>query len=67
MEDFTHVVSFQSQRLSHRNGEKPITFSTVDYAGYLTVTDPALFIKALRSGLGKSKALGCGLMMVKRG
>lgn len=67
MEDFTHVVSFQSQRLSRRNGEKPITFSTVDYAGYLTVTEPVLFLQALRSGLGKSKALGCGLLMIKRG
>lgn len=67
MDDFTHVVSFQSQRLSRRNGEKPITFSTVDYAGYLTVTEPTLFLQALRLGLGKSKALGCGLLMIKRG
>lgn len=66
-ENFTHVVSFQSQRLSRRDGEKPITFSTVDYAGYLTVTEPKLFLQALHSGLGKSRALGCGLLMIKRG
>jgi CRISPR system Cascade subunit CasE len=66
-EDFTHVVSFQSQRLLRRDGEKPITFSTVDYAGYLTVTEPKLFLPALHAGLGKSKALGCGLLMIKRG
>ncbi|MCC4106767.1 type I-E CRISPR-associated protein Cas6/Cse3/CasE [Serratia ureilytica] len=66
MEGGSHVIAFQSQRLSRRNGEKPITFSTVDYAGYLTVTEPTLFLQALRLGLGKSKALGCGLLMIKR-
>jgi len=47
---------------------KPATFptSTVDFQGILTVTDPELFRKALYEGLGKSKAFGCGLMLVRR-
>lgn len=54
-ENFTHVVSFQSQRLSRRDGEKPITFSTVDYAGYLTVTEPKLFYRLCIRVLAKAE------------
>lgn len=67
VDGLTNVVAYQPQRFVRRTGERPITFSAVDYAGYLTVTDPALFLDVLHSGLGKSKALGCGLLMIKRG
>ncbi len=42
-------------------------FSSVDYDGTLTVTEPELFIQTLYAGLGPSKAFGCGLILVRRG
>lgn len=44
-----------------------IQFSSVDYTGMLTVTDPGLFLQRLSQGYGKSRAFGCGLMLIKPG
>ena len=41
-------------------------FSTVDFTGDLVVSDVEAFKKALFNGIGRSKAFGCGLMLVKR-
>jgi len=41
-------------------------FSSVDLAGEIQVTDVELFKKALYCGIGRSKAFGCGLMIVQR-
>lgn len=41
-------------------------FSTVDFTGELQITDAVNFKQALFSGIGRSKAFGCGLLMVKR-
>ena len=43
-----------------------IRFSSVDLQGVLTVTEPEYFIPALYSGIGKAKAFGCGLMLIRR-
>lgn len=40
-------------------------FSTVDYQGILSVTDPQAFLAQLYKGFGPSKAFGCGLMMIR--
>ncbi|WMY75235.1 type I-E CRISPR-associated protein Cas6/Cse3/CasE [Buttiauxella selenatireducens] len=61
------VVGQQRQRFTRKSGERPITFTTVDFAGCLKVTDAPLFMQTLRNGLGKSKAMGCGLMLIRRG
>lgn len=61
------VVSNEQHRIVRREGEHPIIFTSVDYAGSLTVTDATRFVHTLGSGLGKSKALGCGLMLIRRG
>lgn len=37
----------------------------VDYQGGLEVTDPALLTQALRQGVGRSKAFGMGLMLLR--
>lgn len=42
-------------------------FSAVDFTGELQITDPEKFRLTLFHGLGRSKAFGCGLLMVKRG
>lgn len=42
-------------------------FSTMDYEGVLTVTNPEQFVASvLYKGLGPSKAFGCGLVMIRR-
>ena len=48
-----------------KSREKSIRYSTVDFQGVLTVTAPELFRKALYSGIGKAKAFGCGLMLIR--
>ncbi|EMH4163647.1 type I-E CRISPR-associated protein Cas6/Cse3/CasE [Pluralibacter gergoviae] len=60
------VMGYTQHRLTRKDGESPIAFSSVDFAGALRVTDPQAFTDALYRGLGKSKAMGCGLLMVKR-
>ena len=60
------VQSYQQHRFVRRSQEAPIVFSSVDFAGTLCITDVASFEKALFSGIGKSKSLGCGMLMIKR-
>lgn len=60
------VQAYQQHRFVRNDQEKPIVFSSVDFSGTLCITDAPQFEKALFSGLGKSKALGCGMLMVKR-
>ena len=48
--------------------EKPdqtLSFSTVNFSGQLTVTDPQAFQAALLNGVGSAKAFGCGLLLVR--
>lgn len=50
-----------------KKGSGLIRFSSLEFEGVLTVTDPGLFVeKALFSGIGPAKAFGCGLMLVRR-
>lgn len=41
-------------------------FSSVDFTGELEVADVVELTKALFEGVGRSKAFGCGLMLVRR-
>ena len=41
-------------------------FSAVDFLGDLEITDVEKFTKALFEGIGRAKAFGCGLMLVRR-
>lgn len=45
---------------------QPIRFSVLDLEGELEVTNPAAFLAALTAGLGRAKAFGCGLMLIRR-
>jgi CRISPR system Cascade subunit CasE len=45
---------------------KPIKYSSIHYEGVLTVTDTEKFINTLYSGIGRSRAFGCGLMLIRR-
>jgi CRISPR system Cascade subunit CasE len=43
-----------------------LVFGQADMEGELTVTDPAAFALRLKAGFGRSKAFGCGLMLLAR-
>ena len=59
------VDGYQKIRIYKVN--KPnIFYSAVDFKGFLTVLEPEIFKSVLEKGIGKSKAFGCGLMLVKR-
>lgn len=44
----------------------PIQFTSVNYQGILRVVDPPRFLEQLAQGIGRAKAMGCGLMMIRR-
>lgn len=48
------------------NKDKRAGFSSIDFMGTLQITDVDKFKKALFDGIGRSKAFGCGLLMIKR-
>lgn len=45
---------------------KQISISVLSFDGFLTVEDPALFLQSLATGFGRSRAFGCGLMLIRR-
>ncbi|MES3676103.1 type I-E CRISPR-associated protein Cas6/Cse3/CasE [Halomonas elongata] len=59
------VGAYRQHALPKGNG-RPIRFSSVDYEGLLEVTDPGRLIETLAHGIGRAKAFGCGLMLLRR-
>lgn len=43
-----------------------LRFRSLDLTGHLLVMDPSKFRECLAEGIGKSRAFGCGLLMVRR-
>ena len=41
-------------------------YSTLDFEGVLTVSDPDPLLPAIARGFGAAKAYGCGLMLIRR-
>ena len=62
------VDGYQQHKVHKTNfkNKQNIYYSTVDFQGVLTVIDPESFKEALIKGIGKSKAFGCGLILIKR-
>lgn len=44
----------------------PLCFGRLDFEGVLRVDDPARFLAAVPQGFGRSRAFGCGLMLLRR-
>lgn len=65
-EDSQVNVDGYFQHQFYRRKSRPIRFSSLNYEGVLTVTDPELFLRTLYEGIGRSRAFGCGLMLVRR-
>ncbi len=49
----------------HRGKDEKLRFTSVDFAGELTVLDAGRFRAALCTGIGHAKAFGCGLLLVR--
>ncbi|XSG84496.1 MAG: type I-E CRISPR-associated protein Cas6/Cse3/CasE [Methylohalobius sp. ZOD2] len=65
--DQIQVDAYHQHRFRKNGSGKAIHLSTLDFAGIVTVTDPAKFIEeTLCKGIGPAKAFGCGLMLVRR-
>lgn len=60
------VDGYRQHRIERR-GQAPISLSTVDLSGTLSVTDAERFNRALLAGVGRAKAFGCGRLLVRRG
>lgn len=64
LECLPDIEAYTQHRCQKRSGTK-IQFSSVDYQGVLTVNDPEKFLQQYSKGFGRSKALGCGLMLIR--
>jgi CRISPR system Cascade subunit CasE len=62
----TFVAEGYTQHRIRRRNAAPISLTTVDLSGLLTVADASLFARAIRSGIGSGRAYGCGLLLVRK-
>lgn len=67
------ALSYQVLRVPHNNRgvskgrhTSLMTFGIIDFEGMLKVEDPEKFLDAVRGGIGRAKAFGCGLMLIRR-
>ena len=60
------IVASEQHHTAKKGIKGSIQFTSVDYQGVLTVTDPELFKAKLYEGIGRAKAFGCGLMLICR-
>jgi CRISPR system Cascade subunit CasE len=51
--------------IQHEASRKGVRFSTVDLSGEIEVRDPNRLLSVLQGGLGRGKAFGCGLILVR--
>jgi CRISPR system Cascade subunit CasE len=58
------IDAYEKNKASKRDHN--IQFSTVEFTGVLTVTNPELLQMAIFNGIGHAKAFGCGLLLVRR-
>jgi CRISPR system Cascade subunit CasE len=59
------VDAYRQQQIVRAKNRQIIQFSSVDFFGVIEVRDPARFLQQLTRGYGKSRAFGCGLMLIK--
>ena len=51
-------------KILHIANKKQMSIQKACFSGKLTVVDKNLFIKAVTTGIGRSKTYGCGLLQV---
>jgi len=60
------VEGYTEHRIYGGKLNKKILISSLDYRGVLTITDEKDMMNTLFNGIGKAKAFGCGLLLIKR-
>ncbi|HHZ14392.1 MAG TPA: type I-E CRISPR-associated protein Cas6/Cse3/CasE [Clostridiales bacterium] len=64
-EDLFDVVHTQWLRFNKKgSGSHRVTLRTATFEGILTISDVQPFIDALKFGIGRAKAYGCGLLTI---
>jgi len=64
-ESIFESAAYQQNQLPKEKGVNA-RYSSLDLSGEVIVTDVARFEKLLFDGIGKAKAFGCGLMLIRR-
>ncbi|OHU85064.1 MULTISPECIES: type I-E CRISPR-associated protein Cas6/Cse3/CasE [Pseudoalteromonas] len=57
--------NYKQHKVAKKEGAKSIQLSTLDYFGVAKVADVEKLRQVLQTGIGRSKAFGCGLLLVK--
>ncbi|ART62736.1 type I-E CRISPR-associated protein Cas6/Cse3/CasE [Kushneria marisflavi] len=60
------VGAYRQHALSKKEGGQPIRYSSVDYEGLLEVVDPERLGQVLQYGIGRARAFGCGMLLLRR-
>ncbi|KDM91665.1 type I-E CRISPR-associated protein Cas6/Cse3/CasE [Photobacterium galatheae] len=63
--DVLPEIERYTQHKGHKKSGRPVQFSSVDFQGILTVTDPERFLAQYAQGFGRTKGMGCGLMLIR--
>lgn len=64
--EVTEHIQHQVYKRGTGNKNSAIRFTSVNYHGLLKIIEPERFLFQLGQGIGRSKAMGCGLMLVRR-
>ncbi len=64
--NLVRVFGYQQHRIKSLKQKPNIQFSVLDFNGILSVADSDRFCHTLVNGIGRAKAFGCGLMLVRR-
>lgn len=65
LDSLPNIIAYNQHQSKKRSGHR-IQFSSVDFEGLLTVKDPERFLQQYQNGFGRAKAMGCGLMLIRR-
>ena len=60
------VDGYKQHRIPRTGSAPAMLYSTLDFEGVLTVSDPDMLLPAISQGFGAAKAYGCGLMLIRR-
>jgi CRISPR system Cascade subunit CasE len=61
-----HIMAYGQHKSRKESQGQSISYSSVDYEGVLTVIEPDVLINQIAAGVGRAKAFGCGLMLLRR-
>lgn len=60
------LEGYTRHRFFDNKMKRAINIGVLDYCGTIQVTDEKIMLNTLFNGIGKSKAFGCGLLLIKR-